>query len=127
MHGITNEAIELGASPEVKLTVLQLWATYLGKIEAAFTSTTKKCIPKLAQKYYKRYLTHQFLKSYYHIIFKFLLHYLIIPGMLKFSTEELCSEKKEKKEELALRVLRLCFLAFKVQKVSRRGHQRKKL
>ncbi|XP_033207178.1 TATA box-binding protein-associated factor RNA polymerase I subunit B [Belonocnema kinseyi] len=54
LHGITNEAIELGASSAIKLTVLQLWATYLGRIEVAFTSTKKKCVPKLARKFHRR-------------------------------------------------------------------------
>ncbi|XP_036150083.1 TATA box-binding protein-associated factor RNA polymerase I subunit B isoform X3 [Monomorium pharaonis] len=52
--GLTNELIELGASPDIKITVLQLWARYLGKLEVAFISTKKKLRPKLARRYKKR-------------------------------------------------------------------------
>ncbi|XP_015597205.1 TATA box-binding protein-associated factor RNA polymerase I subunit B [Cephus cinctus] len=52
--GLTNELIELGAPMEIKLTVLQLWSTYLGKIEVAFTSTEKQHIPKLARRFNKK-------------------------------------------------------------------------
>ncbi|XP_036144873.1 TATA box-binding protein-associated factor RNA polymerase I subunit B-like [Monomorium pharaonis] len=54
--GLTNELIELGASPDIKITVLQLWARYLGKLEVAFISTKKKLRPKLARRYKKRLL-----------------------------------------------------------------------
>lgn len=52
--GLTNELIELGVPSDIKLTVLQLWATYLGKLEVAFISTRKKSLPKLARRYKKR-------------------------------------------------------------------------
>ncbi|KAG7191118.1 hypothetical protein KM043_007150 [Ampulex compressa] len=52
--GLTDEIIELGAPSDIKLTVLQLWATYLGRIEIAFTSTKKKSVPKLAKRYNER-------------------------------------------------------------------------
>ncbi|XP_018049912.1 PREDICTED: TATA box-binding protein-associated factor RNA polymerase I subunit B isoform X1 [Atta colombica] len=52
--GLTNELIELGVSADIKVTVLQLWARYLGKLEVAFVSTEKKLIPKLARRYQKR-------------------------------------------------------------------------
>ncbi|XP_071866435.1 TATA box-binding protein-associated factor RNA polymerase I subunit B isoform X2 [Bombus fervidus] len=52
--GLTNELIELGVPSDIKLTVLQLWATYLGKLEVAFISTRKKSMPKLARRYKKR-------------------------------------------------------------------------
>lgn len=52
--GLTNELIELGASADIKITVLQLWARYLGKLEIAFISKNKKLAPKLARKYKKR-------------------------------------------------------------------------
>ncbi|OAD56529.1 L-asparaginase, partial [Eufriesea mexicana] len=52
--GLTNELIELGVPPKIKLTILQLWATYLGKIEVAFISTKKRYVPKLARRYKKR-------------------------------------------------------------------------
>ncbi|XP_071626438.1 TATA box-binding protein-associated factor RNA polymerase I subunit B [Temnothorax longispinosus] len=52
--GLTNELIELGISADIKITVLQLWARYLGKLEIAFVSAKKKPIPKLARRYRKR-------------------------------------------------------------------------
>nr|XP_033205926.1 TATA box-binding protein-associated factor RNA polymerase I subunit B isoform X1 [Bombus vancouverensis nearcticus] len=52
--GLTNELIELGVPSDIKLTVLQLWATYLGKLEVAFISTRRKSMPKLAKRYKKR-------------------------------------------------------------------------
>ncbi|XP_033324904.2 TATA box-binding protein-associated factor RNA polymerase I subunit B [Megalopta genalis] len=52
--GLTNELIELGVPANLKLTVLQLWATYLGKLEVAFISRKRKCVPKLAKRYNKR-------------------------------------------------------------------------
>lgn len=54
--GLTNELIELGVPSDIKLTILQLWATYLGKLEVAFISTRKKSMPKLARRYKKRYV-----------------------------------------------------------------------
>lgn len=54
--GLTNELIELGAPVEIKVTVLQLWARYLGKLEVAFTSTKKQLIPKLCRKYKKKFV-----------------------------------------------------------------------
>lgn len=53
--GLTNELIQLGVTPDIKLTVAQLWATYLGKLEAAFTSTQRVAIPKLPRRYDKKY------------------------------------------------------------------------
>lgn len=61
--GLTNELIELGMSTDIKVTVLQLWARYLGKLEIAFISAKKKLIPKLARRYKKRSL--QILLYYY--------------------------------------------------------------
>lgn len=52
--GLTNELIELGVPSDIKLTILQLWATYLGKLEVAFISTKRKSMPKLARRYKKR-------------------------------------------------------------------------
>lgn len=52
--GLTDELIELGASLDIKLTVLQLWAAYLSKLEVAFTSINKKCLPKLSKRYRKK-------------------------------------------------------------------------
>ncbi|KAF7995200.1 hypothetical protein HCN44_004672 [Aphidius gifuensis] len=41
---------------DIKITVLQLWATYLGKIQVAFMSrkTSKKELPKLSRNYKKK-------------------------------------------------------------------------
>ncbi|XP_018310608.1 TATA box-binding protein-associated factor RNA polymerase I subunit B [Mycetomoellerius zeteki] len=52
--GLTNELIELGVPADIKVTVLQLWARYLGKLEVAFVSTEKKVVPKLARRYQKK-------------------------------------------------------------------------
>jgi len=56
MLGLTNELINLGASPDIKITILQLWARYLGKLEIAFISTKKKLVPKLSRRYRKKFL-----------------------------------------------------------------------
>lgn len=45
--GLTNEMIEFGAKPSLKVIVLQLWVRYLQCIEAAFTSKKFKKLPKL--------------------------------------------------------------------------------
>lgn len=45
--GLTNEMIELGAKPSLKIIVLQLWVQYLQCIEVAFTSKKFKKLPKL--------------------------------------------------------------------------------
>lgn len=52
--GLANELIELGASMDTKMTLLQLWATYLGKLEVAFTSTNKKIMPRFARRFNKK-------------------------------------------------------------------------
>lgn len=52
--GLINELMEIGADPNIKLTVLQLWTYYLTKLEVAFTSKRKKCIPKMARRYHKK-------------------------------------------------------------------------
>ncbi|KAK0183093.1 hypothetical protein PV327_001165 [Microctonus hyperodae] len=52
--GLANELIELGASMDTKMTLLQLWATYLGKLEVAFTSTNKIILPRLARRFNKK-------------------------------------------------------------------------
>ncbi|XP_011331057.2 TATA box-binding protein-associated factor RNA polymerase I subunit B [Ooceraea biroi] len=54
MIGLTNELIELGASADIKATVLQLWARYLGRLEVAFVSKKKRLIPKLSRRFKKR-------------------------------------------------------------------------
>lgn len=45
--GLTNEMIELGAKPSLKIIVLQLWVQYLQCIEVAFTSKKFRKLPKL--------------------------------------------------------------------------------
>lgn len=45
--GLTDEIIELGAKPSLKIIVLQLWVQYLQFIEVAFTSKKFKKLPKL--------------------------------------------------------------------------------
>lgn len=45
--GLTNEIIELGAKPNIKVIILQLWVRYLQCINAAFTSKKIKKLPKL--------------------------------------------------------------------------------
>ncbi|XP_054285332.1 TATA box-binding protein-associated factor RNA polymerase I subunit B isoform X2 [Macrosteles quadrilineatus] len=47
LKGITEEMIELGAKPSLKIIVLQLWASYLQKLEIAFTSVQVERKPKL--------------------------------------------------------------------------------
>jgi len=45
--GLTNEFIELGAKPSLKIIVLQLWVQYLQCNEIAFTSKKLRKLPKL--------------------------------------------------------------------------------
>lgn len=45
--GLTDEIIELGAKPNIKVIVLQLWVRYLQCINAAFISKKFKKLPKL--------------------------------------------------------------------------------
>ena len=52
--GLSNELIELEASADIQMTILQLWAFYLGKLEVAFTSTEKNTLPKLSRTFRKR-------------------------------------------------------------------------
>ncbi|KAF6210770.1 hypothetical protein GE061_013881 [Apolygus lucorum] len=47
LKGIVDELIALGAPKKLKIITLQLWASYLRKIEMAFTSTTASKKPKL--------------------------------------------------------------------------------
>ncbi|XP_063989418.1 TATA box-binding protein-associated factor RNA polymerase I subunit B [Diachasmimorpha longicaudata] len=47
LNGWTNELIQLGANPALKITVLQLWATYLSKLEVAFKSFSAQSLPRL--------------------------------------------------------------------------------
>ncbi|XP_015121029.1 TATA box-binding protein-associated factor RNA polymerase I subunit B [Diachasma alloeum] len=54
LNGWTNELILLGATPEFKITVLQLWATYLGKLQVAFRSFSDKSLPRLPLFYRKK-------------------------------------------------------------------------
>lgn len=59
--GLTNELIEINSAnelikidPGIKLTILQLWTFYLTNLEVAFTSKTKKCIPRMARRFHKK-------------------------------------------------------------------------
>ncbi|XP_050428220.1 TATA box-binding protein-associated factor RNA polymerase I subunit B isoform X2 [Adelges cooleyi] len=45
--GLTDEIIELGADPSLKIIVLQIWVRYLQVIEGAFTSKRSQKLPKL--------------------------------------------------------------------------------
>jgi len=49
-----DELIGLGAQKRVKIVVLQLWATYLKKLEVAFTSKKQSRLPKLGINYHPR-------------------------------------------------------------------------
>lgn len=54
LKGITEEMIELGAKPSLKIIVLQLWASYLQKLEIAFTSVQVERKPKLGYAFKRR-------------------------------------------------------------------------
>uniref|UniRef100_A0A1B6IRK4 TATA box-binding protein-associated factor RNA polymerase I subunit B n=1 Tax=Homalodisca liturata TaxID=320908 RepID=A0A1B6IRK4_9HEMI len=47
MKGLVDELINLGAKPELKIVTLQLWASYLRRLEIAFTSVDVERKPKL--------------------------------------------------------------------------------
>lgn len=89
--GLTDELIELGVSPNIKLTVLQLWAAYLSKLEVAFTSMNKKCLPKLSRRYRKKLvyidltiLRYQLQNSFYiYDRYRVILYLCIITEMRK--------------------------------------------
>lgn len=89
--GLIDELIELGVSPNIKLTVLQLWAAYLSKLEVAFTSMNKKCLPKLSKRYRKKLvyigltvLRYQLQNSFYiYDLYRLILHLCIITEMQK--------------------------------------------
>jgi hypothetical protein len=46
--------IGLGAKKTIKVVVLQLWATYLKKLDVAFTSKNHVRLPKLGINYHPR-------------------------------------------------------------------------
>ena len=54
LKGLVDELIGLGAQKTVKIVVLQLWATYLKKLEVAFTSKKRSRLPKLGINYHPR-------------------------------------------------------------------------
>lgn len=58
--GLVNELIELGAKDELKLTTLQLWATYLRVHEVAFFSQREPRIPKLNASFKSKYVLKWF-------------------------------------------------------------------
>lgn len=47
LKGLVDEIIELGAKPELKCVVLQLWACYLRRLEVAYLSTSVPHMPRL--------------------------------------------------------------------------------
>lgn len=47
LKGMVDQIIELGAKPSLKVVILQLWATYLRKLEVAFISRKYTVLPKL--------------------------------------------------------------------------------
>uniref|UniRef100_A0A336MX32 CSON009124 protein n=1 Tax=Culicoides sonorensis TaxID=179676 RepID=A0A336MX32_CULSO len=47
LHGLVEELIRIGVTPEIKLTVFQMWAYYLKKTEIAFFNKKKPVLPKL--------------------------------------------------------------------------------
>ncbi|XP_071446214.1 TATA box-binding protein-associated factor RNA polymerase I subunit B [Hetaerina americana] len=53
LKGMVDELIKLGASPNLKPVVFQLWAKYLRKIDVAFLKKNKK-LPKLGASYCER-------------------------------------------------------------------------
>lgn len=53
--GLVDELIDLGAKDELKMTVLQLWTTYLRVNEVAFFSRREPRIPKLGASFKLRY------------------------------------------------------------------------
>lgn len=56
LYNLTQDLFAI-TNVDIKLTVLQLWATYLGKIQVAFMSRkrNKKELPKLSHNYKKKY------------------------------------------------------------------------
>jgi TATA box-binding protein-associated factor RNA polymerase I subunit B len=54
LKGLVDELIGLGANKALKIVVLQLWATYLKKLDVAFTSVTQTKLPKLGINYHPR-------------------------------------------------------------------------
>jgi hypothetical protein len=46
LHGLTNEILELEDIPNFKVTVLQLWITYLKTFEAGFVDEETLALPK---------------------------------------------------------------------------------
>uniref|UniRef100_A0A1B0D9K8 TATA box-binding protein-associated factor RNA polymerase I subunit B n=1 Tax=Phlebotomus papatasi TaxID=29031 RepID=A0A1B0D9K8_PHLPP len=54
MLGLVNEALALGAPPELKKVVFQLWSRYLQKVNAAFFSKSETALPKLPTNFFKK-------------------------------------------------------------------------
>ncbi|KAK7794618.1 hypothetical protein R5R35_008144 [Gryllus longicercus] len=52
--GLTEELISYGAPKSLKDTVLQMWASYLNKLEIAFFSKEESALPKLGVNYRSR-------------------------------------------------------------------------
>ncbi|XP_052122567.1 TATA box-binding protein-associated factor RNA polymerase I subunit B [Frankliniella occidentalis] len=51
--GLVDELILLGAKPSLKLAVLKLWTSYLGKMEVAFFTKNNLTVPKLGPNFNK--------------------------------------------------------------------------
>lgn len=47
LKGLINQLIDLGANPNLKVVVFQLWASYLKRGQIAFFSKTKDKFPAL--------------------------------------------------------------------------------
>lgn len=54
MVGLVDELIELGAKPELKLTALQMWTSYLRQHEVAFFAKKDPKLPKLGAFFKKK-------------------------------------------------------------------------
>lgn len=54
LYGMTQEVISLCKTKNLDAVVLQLWACYLNRMEAGFTSITTESLPKLQFSYRKR-------------------------------------------------------------------------
>lgn len=53
--GLVDQLIELGAKPELKLTALQLWTSYLRLHEVAFFAKKDPKLPKLGAFFKKKF------------------------------------------------------------------------
>lgn len=63
LKGLVDEIMELGAKPEVKIVILQLWASYLRRLEVAFMSTSVPHKPRLDINFRSEYVTSCLINS----------------------------------------------------------------